>query len=244
MNFFITTLFNILNGCQKDDATYRMAMGLLKCSYDIENISINELANECEVSVSTLKRFMRKYDYSSYNIFRTMLVVQLDIRKKQMLHRLEMKDNNLTNSLLLKDRYHLDDNSIDNICLNIKKSNRVILIGSDEMISEFLRMQTDFYCMHKIVLKDEIYDKLFFNPQSDDYVIFLTMTGRIVDLNQGLLDKINKNNPKILTIGYKNYGGQEFLPIPKNQGELVENTVLDYYVQMISYTYMGNYYDN
>ena len=94
---------------------------------------------------------------------------------------------------------------IQQCCETILKSKRIVLIGSDEMISNALRFQGDFCVMKKMTIKDSIYLERFFVPNEDDFVIIMTMSGRIVDLNDDLMEHIMARHPKALMIGNKDY---------------------------------------
>ena len=63
---------------------------------------------------------------------------------------------------------------IQQCCETILKSKRIVLIGSDEMISNALRFQGDFCVMKKMTIKDSIYLERFFVPNEDDFVIIMT----------------------------------------------------------------------
>lgn len=135
---------------------------------------------------------------------------------------------------------------IINLVDKIYHSQRVIFIGSDEMIYHALRFQGDFCVTGKLVVKSSIYRNAFIAPEKDDFVILCSMTGRIIELNNRLLPKLMQNNSQIMTIGYYNYLNNDdmSLIVPKNKSEIDELLILEYYLESILYTYVGKYYVN
>ena len=68
------------------------------------------------------------------------------------------------------------------------------------------------------------------------------MEGRIVDLNPWLLNKMKENNPKMITIGHYDYLQDAYgLTITQGLDEVLENMILDYYIQEITYYYAEKY---
>lgn len=175
-------------------------------------------------------------------IFKALFSSYLRIRYVQIQNRINEKDyemlHKVFSSILKSEDYErlIDMTWVKEVCEMIHKSKRIILIGSDEMAVYFTRMQTDFYVMNKLVLKDSIYKTNFFTPEKDDCVILLSMEGRIVDLNPWVLNRIKENNPKLITIGHYDYLQDAYaLTIPQELDEVLENMILDYYIQKITY---------
>ena len=214
MNCFFNALFMFINNPEVRDINYQIALGLLENGHELDYLTINELAERCFVSTSSLNRFFRIYGYKVFS----------SILKSEDYERL------------------IDMSWVKEVCEMIYNSKRIILIGSDEMASYFSRMQIDFYVMGRLVVKDSIYKTNFFTPEKDDCVILLSMEGRIVDLNPWLLDKMKENNPKMITIGHYDYLQDAYgLTIPQGLDEVLENMILDYYIQEITYYYAENY---
>lgn len=251
MNSFITTLLTIINSSSTRDNDYRIARCLLEKNKDIENMSIKELASECQVAQATLNRFLIFYGFQKYSLFRNTYLQHIKIRLTQMLERYnewKKKPENaaILKNFLSKEEYLLVSHhkNIMNCVEKIHQSQRIILIGSDEMIYHTLRFQGDLTVMGKVVLKSSLYKNAFITPEKDDFVFLLSMTGRIIDLNSHLLSDLMQNNPHILTIGYYDYlkNKDMSLIIPKGKSEIEESVILEYYLENILYTYMETYY--
>lgn len=181
-------------------------------------------------------------------IFKALFSSHMRIRYVQIQNRINEKDyemlHKVFSSILIQADYErlIDMSWVEEVCEMIHNSKRIILIGSDEMSSYFTRMQIDFYVMGKLVVKDSVYKTNFFTPEKDDCVILLSMEGRIVDLNPWLLDKLEENNPHIMTIGHYDYLQDAYsLTIPQGLDEVFENMILDYYIQKITYYYAEKY---
>lgn len=252
MNTFMTTLFTIINSSSITDHNYRIAYCLLEKNTEVEKMSIKELATECQVAQATLNKFFDFFDFQSYSYFRNTYLRHIKVRQLQMVERYNkwkknyemMKQNNMIFND--KDEMIKCQKKIINLVDKIYHSQRVIFIGSDEMIYHALRFQGDFCVTGKLVVKSSIYRNAFIAPEKDDFVILCSMTGRIIELNNRLLPKLMQNNSQIMTIGYYNYLNNDdmSLIVPKNKSEIDELLILEYYLESILYTYVGKYYVN
>lgn len=59
MNCFFNALFLFINNPEVCDINYQIALGLLKNGHELDYLTINELAERCFVSTSSLNRFFR-----------------------------------------------------------------------------------------------------------------------------------------------------------------------------------------
>ena len=250
MNIFLTTLFNFINNAEIHDTNYQIAYCLITHCHQIKDMTVQEVAEKSFVSVSTLNRFMKIYGYNKYMIFKQMFISHVEIRINQMQRRVKLKNNkqiqNVMFGFLEKDDFNriINPELIKQCCEVILKSKRIILVGSDEMIASCLRMQGDFCVMGKPVLKDSIYNDQLLHVDEHDFVILLSMSGKVATVNTELLNKIDKQGLNLLSIGYQNYlkNNQHFMYIPEGLDEVLENMLLDYYLQELTYTYMREYY--
>ena len=250
MNIFLTTLFNYINNAEIHDTNYQIAYSLITHCHQIKDMTVQEVAEKSYVSVSTLNRFMKIYGYNKFMIFKQMFVSHVEIRIGQMQRRVKQKRTqqiiNTLSTVLEKDDFDqvVDHEKIIECCKMIKKSKRIILVGSDEMIANCLRMQGDFCVMGKPIIKDSIYHPHLLHIENDDFVILLSMSGKVVTINEELIHKIDQPNINLLSIGYKNYlkHTRHFLYIPESLDEILENMIFDYYLQEITYTYVRDYY--
>ncbi len=248
MNNFLTSLCKFINNPEEKSINYQIAYTILENCQNIENMTIKNLAEKCYVSPATIIRFLEIYGLKKYAIFKTILMQHINLRKNQMLNRLKEKKYNeldcIIEKIFSKNERELIQDIILECCQLIKESHRIVLIGSDEMIAYALRMQVDFCVMGKLVIVHSIYPEKMVYPDKEDFIILFSMSGRIIDLSNHLIDYITHHHSSILTISYYQYIDEaKSLLIPKNHDEVIENMILDYFLQELVYTYMRNYYD-
>ena len=63
-------LFLFIDIPEVRDINYQIALGLLENGHELDYLTINELAERCFVSTSSLNRFFRIYGYNKYMIFK------------------------------------------------------------------------------------------------------------------------------------------------------------------------------
>lgn len=253
MNNLITSLLLFINNPEVCDTDYQIAYCLLSHCHEISTMTVQELAEKSYVSVSTINRFLKTYGFNRYAIFKEAFNQHVHVRMMQMETRLKEKKQDQVNAVmkhfLNEEAYEqvVDQKKIDQLCECMKASNRIVLMGSDEMVAQSLRFQGDMIVMGHHVVKNSIYPRNMFIPKSDDCVIILSMSGRIFDLSNHLLENISVNQPTIWMCGHHNYMDQSdhFLYVPDGIDELLENLIFDYYLQTITYTYATRYgYDH
>lgn len=252
MNVFVTSLLKIINNPDIQDTNYNIAYYLLSHYYDVHEMTLQEIADACYVSVSTLNRFFRIFGFKKISIIKDLMQVHAAARISQLEERSIRKNNQLVKQLLKplldSDDYWTvsDQELINQCCMMIKKCSRVILVGSNEMMDSLLRFQGDMVMMKKLVIQNTIYNNNYIQPQADDLIILLSMTGRIAELKPTLIEHLLVGKNNLICVGYKNFLCEKalFLKIPSYLDEALENMILDNYFQNIAYSYYGGYYDN
>lgn len=252
LNNLITSLLLFINNPEVRDTDYQIASCLLEHCYEIKNMTIQELAEKSYVSVSTINRFLKMYGFGRYSIFKVAFYQHVQMRYRQMIERLHQRDpeqiDTLLHAILSEQQYQevTDQTKIERFCQAIDRAERLVLIGSDEMIATALRFQGDFVVMGKTVLKDSMYKGNRLALQASDLVFIFSMTGRIFDLSNHLLQDLQINQPEIWMCGHYNFLAEEnsFFGIPEAIDEIAENLIFDYYLSTITYHYaQGNLYD-
>lgn len=141
MNNFITTLFHFIINPDIHDSNYLIAYGLIRYGNQIQDISIHELSEKCLVSVSAINRFINLFGFKRYQIFKSTFYNHIKVRESQMLYRYSKKEESqlkvVLSSFLKDDKNEILNCSeiIQKCCYCIKNCNRIVLVGSDEMIS-------------------------------------------------------------------------------------------------------------
>ncbi len=251
MNVFITSLLKIINNPDIAKMDYTIAYYLLVNYDNIPNMSIQELAGATYVSVPTLNRFFQSYGFNKFSYIKEMMQAHKNIRLMQLKKRYEDKKwnqvDNLLKDILEKEDYENQTNNelIIQCCEKIKACQRIVFMGSDEMMALLIRVQGDLTVMGKLTIQNSIYQKNFKKMNEDDLVVLFSMTGKIWDLLPKDLSIQLATCPNIIIVGHRNYLDKGlFLKIPDYVDETIENLLLDNYFQNISYTYYEKYYDH
>lgn len=88
MNCFFNALFLFINNPEVRDINCQIALGLLENGHELDCLTINELAERCFVSTSSLNRFFRIYGYKKYIIFKALFSSHLRICYVQIQNRI------------------------------------------------------------------------------------------------------------------------------------------------------------
>ncbi len=189
MQIIIYALLNYINCAIKQDTNYEIAKCLLMHIDKIEKLSLEETANLCHVSVSTLNRFCRIIGFSNFSTLRHFIKIKEDVS----LH----FESNKTDPSEKKTLEKMNENmeSIENIPMHlfdeishlIHHSNRVILLGFGEFQFPALYFQNQMLSLGKLV---EICGQINqndvneVNVEKNDLVIITSVHGNYLLANQ------------------------------------------------------------
>lgn len=70
MNVFVTSLLKIINNPDIQDTNYNIAYYLLLHYYDVFEMTLEEIADACYVSVSTLNPFLEYLDLKNFQLLK------------------------------------------------------------------------------------------------------------------------------------------------------------------------------
>ena len=84
MNVFVTSLLKIINNPDIQDTNYNIAYYLLLHYYDVFEMTLQEIADACYVSVSTLNRFFRIFGFKKFSIIKDLMQVHAAARISQL----------------------------------------------------------------------------------------------------------------------------------------------------------------
>jgi len=251
MNIFITSLLKIINNPDIRNIDYTIAYYLLENYDQIPSMTVQEISEACFVSVSTLNRFFKTFGFKKYVLIKKLMVAHKSIRLDQLKERVNNKNSDQV-ELFLKTVLNQEDYEIitsnevvKNCCDMIEKCDRIMLIGSNEIMDSLLRFQCDLTVMNKLVIQNSIYDNNYIEPKVNDLVFFFSMTGRIFELQFPKINESISKNKRLIYLGYHNYYAMNslYLKVPNYLDEAVENMIVDHYFQKITYTYYKDYYD-
>ena len=92
MNNFITTLLQFINNPDERDTNYNIVYCLISHCHELDKMSVQDLADECYVSVSTFNRFFKLFGFKKFVIFKQLIASHVVIRLSQMQYRIKLKD--------------------------------------------------------------------------------------------------------------------------------------------------------
>lgn len=76
MGMLYKRLLSVLNEKSSDSTAYHIAMVMLKIMEELSSLSINEIADRCSVSKSTISKFIRSIGYEEFSDFREAAIIE------------------------------------------------------------------------------------------------------------------------------------------------------------------------
>ncbi len=146
----IRTKYNTLSPTQKNVADY-----VLSHSSEVILLTLNDLADACNVSETTIIRFLRKLSYNSYQVFRVNMAQSLEMENKSIVDTSISQADTLTNIMnkvrestlqAINDSYQIIDKEMISKFLDmISSSKKIVVIG----VGASSCIAMDFY--HKLL---------------------------------------------------------------------------------------------
>ena len=166
-----------------------------------------------KISQEAILNFLKHLGFDDYASFQDQLYADVILRQDQIRSRmLGLKMDDLFKQIHLCDDQDKFICDLDHICHDISTSKRVVIIGALYPISIAVEFQTDLITFGKPVFQYHSFDnQLILNK--DDYVIFVSATGRAYDAfmeqHQGF--DINRSQFLLITQNkkYKSQIGEE-----------------------------------
>ena len=186
MQTLIYTLLNYINCSIKKDTNYDIARTLLIHLKEMPNYSLEELAELCHVSDSTLHRFFKTIGFKNYKHF------------KQQVSRKELKNYPQIYNYNEKQSYlqHMNENmqlieavpiyQLDQAVVKIIQADNIYLLGYGEFQYPALYFQKQLYShgkLSEIVTKVNFFDDYVQSIQSSDLIIVTSINGQYLHLN-------------------------------------------------------------
>lgn len=130
----IRTKYNTLSSSQKDVADY-----ILKNPDKVMMNTLNEIAAACNVSETTVLRFLRKLNYNSYQLFRINLTQELSKNRQETVYNdvgfhdseREIIDKIIHSTVasIADSRQIIDPESVEKVVKKIRTANRIVVAG-------------------------------------------------------------------------------------------------------------------
>lgn len=198
LNYFI----NIVNSSNNQDINYHIARYMVDHYMEMENITLQMIADACYVSVPTVKNFFKQFGYRNFVMVKERILREQHIRSTQILHSYEQLDQRHLQStmMLLSDctqiELFLQNHKLTHIVDLMEHSGRILIFGSLSLTQLLVNFQTDLIVMGKRVMVSSLIPENLQKIESDDLVLIISGSGRalyaehIIDFMQHIKNPI------------------------------------------------------
>lgn len=201
MYMLLPYFLSIINNSNNKDLTYYVAKYIVENISHIDEVSLQDIADGCFVSVPTVKQFFKKFDYGNYLHFKEKLKVDLTVRLDQISRgydsfnplRLENAMKHISNGL-----QEFDETNLDSIVLEITRCKRVIIVGSPTITPILSNFQVDLITMGKTVIISSLINGNTFEFEEDDLILMISGTGRLFVSDTTLQEILNHYNNRVI----------------------------------------------
>lgn len=190
MNTIVSILLLFTNNTLHQDIYYCIAQYILEHLDEVEKISIGKLANDCGTSIATINKFCHLIGLDNFKSFKNLLINTRLGRQRQI----KMRYGQLNEEEMFQQIQQLSHGNVtqENLKKNINEvvdlihqSKHIYLIGATYPLALSLSFVEDMMVFHKsFTIKQLGYllDDIQYNK--DDLIIFITVTGRILNNNR------------------------------------------------------------
>ena len=212
-NVLLARILEYFNGTLFLDDNYRFCVFFIENYIDFYKMTLEEVVEKSKISQEAILNFLKHLGFDDYASFQDQLYADVILIQDQIRSRmLGLKMDDLFKQIHLCDDQDKFICDLDHICHDISASKRVVIIGALYPISIAVEFQTDLITFGKPVFQYHSFDnQLILNK--DDYVIFVSATGRAYDAfmeqHQGF--EINRSQFLLITQNkkYKSQIGEE-----------------------------------
>ncbi|MCI6515238.1 MAG: hypothetical protein MR445_08350 [Erysipelotrichaceae bacterium] len=202
MNRLVFILLEQINHEAPDSVDYIIAFHILRYLSVIRGISIQNLADACMVSKSTISRFCRKIGYEDYNE----LMDELN-RSSDHWHDILMNPRRRGNSeeylleisQVVTDLHRtMDYTKVHELARDIATHSKVYVMGSMQAYLPALQLQEELCLAGKVILAPAIYSlqtEAILHASEDDLFIIFSNSGQFFD--RIFVNRENRNVMKI-----------------------------------------------
>lgn len=193
MNILLNRLLTILNNEDLKSTNYHIATKFLENIRELQHISINEASNICNVSKSTVSKFVREIGFEDYMDFK-LTAIAIEEESKYDL------DNSITSTEYIESagiksytdtlkediellKNTIDMKKIDELAMELIKYNKVATFGSIYSETAAIDLQYKLAYMKKVVytsINDIEQDEYIKQAGDDTLIIIFTNSGRYI----------------------------------------------------------------
>lgn len=199
-NVLLARILEYLNGTLFLNDYYRFCVFFIQNYIDFYKLSLEEVSEKSHIMKESILSFLSYLGFHDFDEFQTKLFQDVILRSDQIRSRmLGLKLDDLFEQVHMCDDKEAFMEKLDKICQDISNSKRVVLIGALYPMSIAVEFQTDLITFGKPVLQYHAYDHEL-KLDEDDYVIFISATGRAVNNFMNENDHLDCSLPHTLLI--------------------------------------------
>lgn len=180
----LNSLFNVLNENNQGDPYFTLAAYFLQHYQELSTLNIYDVAAECFVSRSSIRRFCQSIGYDNFVSFKNEFVQYDDQSKNSLRHyNRENYRETLTseiNAMITELNERMNTIEVDHIADRIHNSRHIVFLTSNVGASAVIQFQQLMILQNKVVrLISDMYETTDFIREltSEDYVIVISGTG-------------------------------------------------------------------
>lgn len=239
-------ILDIANCTESQDNNKYIAMKVIEYSQQLPDMPLDDFLFKTHINANQFKKFYQLFNYHTYTKFKEAIQLWNNTRKKQYLERYAQTDLNKLSHVIyqLTDYHHysefINEKLIDDICYEINHSKRMILYGSVGLLNLTHDFQIDMNLFGINVLRSSLDKSKAIFPKNNDFLCFLSMTGRIFNTleTKTNIDIINSTQKKLLISQHAHIISSDYFLSINTSSDYYENKyVLMLYFDLIKTRY-------
>lgn len=241
----------ITNNLNKKDADYQIASFLIEHFTNMNDYSLQDIAQSCYTSISAVKNFFRLYGIQNYSLTKNRIMLERKSRLEQIKHNFENVDLQKIQKAMLSistcetmDLF-LQMDKLQQMIEKIHTCKRIVIYAPTNFIHLLDNFQIDMTMMGHGVLMSPIVHHQMVDLKEEDAVFLVSGTGRSL-FDEYFASKIcDKKNPIMVVSG--DYEGKYPFLIFEKISIWAENEMFDaeyltlFYFDMLRKLYYETY---
>lgn len=242
----------IANNSNIKDNNYHIARFFVANYMRMETLTLQDVADQCFVSVPTVKSFLRKFGFTSFARFKHTITVDAAIRLQQIhkgyealqLEEMQRAIFSLSNHDSLP--AFLQDHQLAHIVEACAQAKRIVIFGSISFNQLLINFQTDMIVMRKTVLISSLIPENLMDVEEGDLLILVSGSGRLLLYNNEIMGMLHRLKNSIVVVSGDNESSYSF-PIMEKLFVKAINDMFDaeyivmFYFDCIRYRYFQQY---
>lgn len=241
MNTVLSLILMLLQRSAADEREYILSEYIIAHLREIENITLQKIADDCFMSTNTVLRFCRQLGFRSYSTFRSQLLTTCRIRRIQLEQKISAESGE---ALLAKmaalaapfDRDQLNRQIMEAVRLILERG-EMTFIGAVFPLALTISFCEDLIILGILVHVRQIHYGGLGGKKHDGPCFVVTFTGRMLENNQVLFGQICSEYPETMLISherfsYKSYG---YIQMPAGAGSDDDDLIFLLLLDLLKY---------